>query len=115
MVFPPQSFIINSPVTVNVSTVKQFLITINNASTWYNQGSAITLLANVLIYDVGEFVGTYNVSPSTIITVNSTITESLVLHPNYVFYGGVAGIIIIGVIVAVLLTRRGKKEVKFVF
>jgi len=105
----PQNFIVNSPVTANVSTVKQFLVTINNVSTWYNQGSTITLNANVPIYDVGEFVGTYNVSPGKTITVNSPITETLVLHPNYVFYGAVAGIAVVAVILAVLLTRRAKK------
>jgi len=105
----PQSFTVSSPVTVNVSTVKQFLVTINNVSTWYNQGSTVPLKANVPIYDVGEFVGTYNVSPGTTITVNSPITETLVLHPNYVFYGAVAGIIMVVAVIIVLL-RKGKKS-----
>jgi len=104
-----QSFTVNSSVTVNVSTVKQFLVTINGEQEWTTQGEKITLTANVPIYDVGEFVGTYNVSPGTTITANSSITETLVLHPNYVFYGEVAGIIIVVVTLAVLLTRRGKK------
>ena len=105
----PQYFTVNSPVTVNVSAVKQFLVTINNASAWYNQGAKITLSASVPIYDVGEFVGTYNVSPGTTIVVNSPINETLVLRPNYVFYGVVAGIVIIVIIVAVLLVIREKK------
>jgi len=107
----PQSFTVTSPITVNISTVKQFFVTINNVSAWYNQGSMITLKANVPIYEVGEFVGTYNVSPNTVITVNSPIIESLVLRPNYVFYGEVGGVIVVVVaviVVVLLLTRREK-------
>jgi len=103
-----QSFIVSSPVTVNVSTVKQFLVTINNVSTWYNQGSTVTLNANVPVYDVGEFVGTYNVSPGTTVTVNSPITEKLVLNPNYVFYATVIGVILVIVGVVVAFIRRRK-------
>ena len=107
----PQSFTVNSPVTVNVTTVKQFLVTINNVSTWYNQGSTVPLKANVPIYDVGKFVGTYNVSPNTILIVNSPITEKLVLSPNYVFYGEVGGVIavVVAATIVVILLKRGKK------
>ncbi|QXJ35052.1 thermopsin family protease [Saccharolobus shibatae] len=107
----PQSFVVKSQVNVNVSTVKQYLVTINNVSTWYNEGSKVLLSANVPIYDVGEFVGTYNVSPGTYITVNSPIDERLVLSPNYVFYGGVSGLITAVLIaVVLLLTRKGKRK-----
>ena len=101
-------FVVDSPVTVNVTTIKQFLVTINNVSTWYNQGIKITLKANVSIYYVGEFVGTYNVSPGTVITVNSPIIERLVLRPNYAFYEVIVGILVV-IVMAVLLTRRRKK------
>jgi len=102
-----QNFTVNSSVTVNVSTEKQFLVTINGKQEWINQGETITLTANVPIYDVGEFVGTYNVSPGTTITVTSPITEKLVLRPNYVFYGTVIGVVVVA-IASVLLVRRWK-------
>ncbi|QGA53918.1 hypothetical protein GFS03_04670 [Sulfolobus sp. E5-1-F] len=105
----PQSFTVKNPLSVNVSTVRQFLVTINNVSTWYNEGSKVLLSANVPIYDVGKFVGTYNVSPGTYITVNSPIVERLVLSPNYVFYGGIAGAVIAIVIAVVLLSKRKGK------
>ena len=104
----PQSFTVSSPATVNITTVRQFLVTINNVSTWYNQGSKITLTANVPIYDVGEFVGTHNVSPGSVIIVNSPITERLILHPNYVFYATVIGIILVIAGVVVIFIRRRK-------
>jgi len=102
----PQSFTVTSPVIVNVSTVKQFLVTINNVSSWHNQGSTVTLNANIPFYDTGEFIGTYNVSPNSVITVNSPITEKLVLFPNYVFYGTVIGIILVIAGVVVIFIRR---------
>jgi len=104
----PQSFTVNSPVIVNISTIKQFLVTINGEQEWTTQGEKITLTANVPIYDVGEFVGTYNVTPGTTITVTSPITETLALHPNYVFYATVIGIILVIVGVVVAFIRRRK-------
>ena len=101
-----QHFLVNSSVTVNVSTVKQFPVTVNGEEEWANQGEEITLTANVPFYDVGEFVGTYNVSPGTTITANSSITEKLILHPNYVFYGTVVGIVLIIAGVVAILVRR---------
>ncbi|WP_162568904.1 thermopsin [Acidianus sulfidivorans] len=103
----PQSFSVKSPITVNISTVKQYLVTINNVSTWYNEGSKVLLSASVPIYDIGEFVGTYNVSPGTYVTVNSPIVEKLVESPNYIFYGGISGAA--GAIAAITIILMRKK------
>jgi len=102
----PQYLIVDSPMIVNATAIKQFLVTINNVSTWYNQGARITLTANVPIYDIAEFVGTYNVSPNAVLTVSSPITEKLVIYPNYEFYSAVIGIAVIIVAVVILLLRK---------
>ena len=101
-----QNFTVNSPVAVNVTAIKQFLVAVNGEQEWTAQGEKITLTANVPIYDVGEFVGTYNVSPGTTITVTSPITERLVLHPNYVFYTTAIGVILVIVGGLVVLIKR---------
>ncbi|MUM65144.1 hypothetical protein D1867_07840 [Acidianus infernus] len=56
-----------------------------HVSKWYNAGSKIILNATVPIYEVGEFIGTYNVSPGSMIVVNSPVVERLVENVNYVF------------------------------
>jgi hypothetical protein len=49
---------------------------------WVNEGTNITLEANIPFYYVGKFIGTYNVSPGQSVLVNEPINESLVLYPN---------------------------------
>jgi len=102
----PQNFTVNSSAAINVTAIKQFSATINDQQEWINQGERITLTANVPIYETAEFVGTYNVSPGTSITVSSPITETLVVHPNYGFIGSIAGVILVTVSGLVVLTRR---------
>ncbi|MUM65935.1 hypothetical protein D1867_11970 [Acidianus infernus] len=80
---PSPSVTLSSPVTFNITTQKQYLVTINGVSKWYNAGSVITLSANVPFYEVGEFKGTYNVSPNAVIVVNGPINETLVETLNY--------------------------------
>ncbi|AWR96121.1 hypothetical protein DFR86_00190 [Acidianus sulfidivorans JP7] len=105
----PQSFIVNKPITVRTLTVRQYLVTINGVSNWYNQGSKVLLSASVPIYDVGKFVGTYNVPPGSNITVNSPVVEKLVLSPNYAFDGAIGGIIVVVAIAVVFLLVIRKK------
>ena len=111
----PQSFTVTSPVIVNVSTVKQFLVTINGKSSWYNQGSTVTLNANISDDEVGEFIGTYNLSPNSVITVNSPIIENLVISENNTFYDiviGIAfmvGIVVVVAAVIIVLLKRWRK------
>jgi hypothetical protein len=60
----------------------------------------------VPFYETALFKGTYNVSPSSAITVNQPITETLVVSPNYLILGVIAAVIIIVIAVVVILLRR---------
>ncbi|BCU67927.1 thermopsin [Sulfolobales archaeon HS-7] len=97
----PETFTLTSPQVLTVNTVKQFLTDVNGVKSWVNQGTQIRLTASIPIYEVGKYVGTYNVSVNSVITVNSPLTETLVLSPNFAFYGIVGAIVaaIAGVVI----------------
>ncbi|AKA74362.1 hypothetical protein SULI_10965 [Saccharolobus solfataricus] len=103
---PSQSFTVNSPETLKLLTVTQYLVTINGVSKFYNSGSKIVLNASVPFYETATFKGTYNVSPGATITVNQPITETLVESPNYLILGAIAAVIIIVVAVVVIILLR---------
>ncbi|EWG06599.1 MAG: thermopsin [Candidatus Aramenus sulfurataquae] len=102
----PSTLKVNSPSSVDVTAVKQFLVTVNGVSSWYNQGSTVTLNANVPIYEVGKFVGTDNVSPGATLVVNGPIHEQLVESPNYAFIGSVGVVVAAVAGAAVALSRK---------
>ncbi|QKR00825.1 hypothetical protein GWK48_10910 [Metallosphaera tengchongensis] len=102
----PTSFTVGSPSSVSVSAVKQYLVTINGISSWYDQGSTVTLNAAVPIYEVGKFVGTDNVSPGSTLVVNGPIEETLVESPNYGFLGSVGAVVVVVAVAGVLLTKK---------
>ncbi len=106
----PSTLKVNSPSSVDVTAVKQFLVTVNGVSSWYNQGSTVTLNANVPIYEVGKFVGTDNVSPGATLVVNGPIHEQLVESPNYAFIGSVGVVVaaVAGALVALSRKKPGK-------
>lgn len=63
--------------------------------------------ATVPIYEVGEFIGTYNVSPGSMIVVNSPVVERLVENVNYVFIILVTVIVLaISIIVFIKIKRK---------
>ncbi|MBP1358132.1 MAG: thermopsin family protease, partial [Sulfolobus sp.] len=83
----PSSYFRNITITPNYTYY--YLVTINNISNWYKEGTTITLLSNIPIpyYMVGEYIGTYNTSPGSTIFVNRPIVETLVEHLNYLVIG----------------------------
>ncbi|MBP1357090.1 MAG: hypothetical protein JZD40_01170, partial [Sulfolobus sp.] len=100
------NFTLSSPVNLTVKFLKQYLVIINGVSSWYNKGSTIVLNANVPFYMVGEFVGTYNVSPGSSIVIYGPIKETLVEHVNYLVVGLIAGAVTLTVVaVVVVLTK----------
>ncbi|WP_338602982.1 thermopsin [Sulfolobus tengchongensis] len=104
---PSQTITVNSPVTVKIDNQTQYLVTINGASSWYNSGSIIKLNASVPFYMNGEFVGTYNASPGSVIEVNQPIQETLVESANYVVIGSIVGILFaVGLAVGVIIMKR---------
>ncbi|WP_181444334.1 hypothetical protein [Sulfolobus sp. E11-6] len=105
-VSPSQSFTVKAPMTLKLLTVTQYLVTINGVSKFYNSGSKIVLNASVPFYETAMFKGTYNVSPSSTITVNQPITETLVVSPNYLVLGGIAAVIIIVIAAVVIILLR---------
>ena len=103
---PSVTFFLLGPSHVTLCAIKQYAVTINGVTTWYNQGSKIKLNASIPIYEVGKFVGTYNVSPGSCITVNSPIQERLVESINYLFVGIIAFIIIVIAILGIVIIKR---------
>ncbi|WP_338602153.1 hypothetical protein V6M85_01625 [Sulfolobus tengchongensis] len=107
-IFPSASFTVKSPQTLKISTITQYLVTINGVSSFYNEGSTIYLNASVPFYEVASYKGTYNVSPGTTITVTQPITETLVTSPNYLLLGLIIVILLVIIaIVVILRVRRG--------
>ncbi|BAB67731.1 thermopsin [Sulfurisphaera tokodaii] len=102
----PKSVTVENPTNITIKTVKQFLVTVNGASNWYNKETRITLNASVPFYLVGEYIGTYNVSPRTVITVNGPIYEKLVETPNYPVLITIAVVIAAAVAIAVVLMKK---------
>ncbi|WP_338602776.1 thermopsin [Sulfolobus tengchongensis] len=105
---PSNSFTLNTPITINITTQRQYLVVINGESIWVNNGSVITLSANVPFYLMGKYVGTYNVSSGISITVDQPIQERFVEVPNYLIIGLIGAIITISVIVSVIILRKRK-------
>ena len=97
-VYPSTSLKIIEPTVINITTITQYKVNVKsnisvfilengekfklNDSIWVNEGTNITLEANIPFYYVGKFIGTYNVSPGQSVLVNGPINESLVLYPN---------------------------------
>ena len=111
-VSPSFSFMLNSPITINATAVKQFLVVINGIAGWYNQGQKIRLIAEIPFYETGVFTGTYNVSPGNIITVNTPITEKLVTHLNYYLFIILLIVAVIGAIIVRRALNNKKKRKK---
>ncbi|MBP1357157.1 MAG: hypothetical protein JZD40_01520, partial [Sulfolobus sp.] len=107
-VYLPPKIVVKSPITIKVKAEVQYLVTINGISSWYNKGSIIVLNANVPFYMVGEFIGTYNVSPGSSIIVNGPIQETLVEYINYIVVGLIGGIIILAIAIIALALRSRK-------
>ena len=92
---PSLTFTLNSPTNIGVNVTKQFLVVINGVKEWHNEGAKITLTANLPFYEIGVFIGTYNVPPNTVIVVNSPIEERLLILPNPILLAAIAIAIII--------------------
>ncbi|WP_338602908.1 thermopsin family protease [Sulfolobus tengchongensis] len=114
---PSPIFTVNSPLSVGVKAVKQYLvtvqssypITINGITTnqeWVNAGTTITLNANLPFYLIGSFKGTENISIGGSVVVNQPINETLVTSISPILIGVIAVIIIIAVALVVILMRR---------
>lgn len=112
----PQTFNVNSPTTVKIVTVKQYLVTISSSypvtingittsSEWVDAGTTITLNVNLPFYETGSFVGTENIPLGGSITVNQPINESLETSISLTFVGII--VIVVALIgVAVVFVRR---------
>ncbi|ARM75581.1 hypothetical protein [Acidianus manzaensis] len=103
------SYLVNKPLNIVIKIEKQYLVTINGVSKWYNAGSSIYLSAKLPFYESGEFEGTYKVPVNSFITVNRSITENLVTSLNFVILGGIIGILLITITLSLLLILSGKK------
>jgi len=107
---PSKEVIVNKSYNINLAIKKQYLVTINGVSNWYDEGSSIQLNADIPFYQVGKFVGTYNVTPGSYIVVNKPIVETLVLSPNYpVIASIIIGVIAVSLLVTLLLLRKRKE------
>ncbi|QIW22798.1 hypothetical protein EWF20_00550 [Sulfolobus sp. S-194] len=101
----PKSMTVKSPTNITINVVKQFLVTVNGISNWYNKGTILALNASVPFYLIGKYVGTYNVSPGTVITVNGPVYEKLVETPNYPVIIIIAAVMITAAVIAVVLLK----------
>lgn len=108
-VYPSSQIFVNNPIHVVLYTVKQYLVTINGISNWYNEGSKIYLKANVPFYEVGRFVGTYNVSPNSAVIVDQPINETLMKSPNFLAIGLILAIVIVVSAIILLITRKRRR------
>ncbi|WP_231961112.1 hypothetical protein [Saccharolobus sp. A20] len=100
---------VTSPLNVEVSPIKEYLVTINGVSEWLPVGSEVTLTESLPIYLQGKWVGTENVSNGETITVSQPITETFIKNISSVFLGGI--ILVIAIIIAailILILRRPK-------
>ncbi|AAY81152.1 thermopsin [Sulfolobus acidocaldarius] len=100
----PSNLTVTSPITVEIKTVTQYLVTINGNSSWHNNGSTIVLNANIPFYMTGKYIGTYNVSPGAELVVNRPLVENLTETINLPVTIGIGALIII-VILGVVVTR----------
>jgi hypothetical protein len=105
-----QNITLNNPEKITVSTVKQYLVTIKGVSSWYNKGSYVTLSASVPFYEVGKFVGTYNVSPGSVIEVNGPINETLVESPNIPIIGLMSAVVVLIIVLVIVLLKMKKSK-----
>ncbi|AWR98354.1 thermopsin [Acidianus sulfidivorans JP7] len=101
---PSSALTVNYPINISVNSQKQYLTVINNVSSWYNAGTKVQLNASVPFYEVGKFVGTYNVPVGSYITINGPTEENLILSLNFVVIGGI--IAAIGIAVALIIVLR---------
>ncbi|WP_054837468.1 hypothetical protein [Metallosphaera hakonensis] len=102
---PESSITLTSPLNLSLVTVKQYLVSINGVSKFLNQGTIVKLNASVPFYDVAHFEGTYNVPAGTSLLVNQSVTEVLVITPNYPVVVGIPmTAIVVGL--AIFLWRR---------
>ena len=103
-IYPSDNITIDSPLSVNISAEKQFLVTIDSQQEWVTQGEKIVLNANIPFYETAVFTGTYNVPPGSAIIVNSPINEKLVTHLNYTFI--LLFIVVLLIIISVIIVKR---------
>jgi hypothetical protein len=102
-VIPAKSLIINKSANISLIFLEQFLVNINNKSSWYNNGSILVLNSGVPFYDIGRWVGTYNLSNPTSVIVNKPITEKLEIIMNKYIIVLIAIIVIIAITVIILM------------
>jgi len=117
-ILPSLSFNISSPLNVTINTIKQYRVIINsdlptylndkrvNGSIWINTGTIVKLSASIPFYEVGRFIGTYNLTLGGTIVVNKPIVEKLQLSINNLLLEITAIIIVIVIIMLILRKRR---------
>lgn len=100
------SGIIESSKNITIVYITQYLVTINNISKWYDIGSKIYLNASIPFYEIGRFIGTFNVSTNTVITVDRPIIESLAIYPNPLLLYVIPAIVITVILSLLFLKRK---------
>jgi len=106
----PWNFTLMSPRSISVSAEKQYLVKVGGVSSWHDEGSYVTLNANVPFYEVGKFVGTYNVSPGSSVQVNGPINEELVESLNIPVTGLILAVVILAIALGVVIAKMVKKK-----
>ena len=97
---------VSSPISEAPSYVKQFLVTVNGASSWYNAGSTIRLYEPVPWYETLTWVGSYTLPNGANVTVYGPIVESARTSINVEVVGGLAGAVVVAAAVGVVAIRR---------
>ncbi|WP_338602294.1 thermopsin family protease [Sulfolobus tengchongensis] len=116
-IYPSSTINVTMPLLINISTIKQYKVSINspvpillngkkiNGSIWVTEGSNITLSAQIPFYETGKFIGTYNISPNQEITVYQPIVETLELSIN-IFFIIIITFIIVAILIGIILVAR---------
>ncbi|MCH4816496.1 MAG: thermopsin [Saccharolobus sp.] len=115
---PSSSFDITKPLNVTINTIKQYRVVINsnlpvylngkrvNGGLWINADTTVKLSASIPFYEVGRFIGTYNLTPGETIVVSKPIIETLKLSFNTILLGIMALIGVIIVVMALILRKK---------
>ncbi|AHC52029.1 hypothetical protein SUSAZ_08890 [Sulfolobus acidocaldarius SUSAZ] len=107
--FISSNLIVTSPITIEIKTETQYLVTINGNSSWYNNGSTVVLNANIPFYMTGKYIGTYNVSPGAELVVNRPLVENLtetINLPVIIGIGALIIIVVLGIVVTGVLLHK---------
>ncbi|QGA69180.1 thermopsin family protease [Sulfolobus sp. E11-6] len=118
-IFPSQSFNISSPLNVNITTIKQYQVIINsnvpvylngkrvNGSVWINANTAVKINASIPFYEVGRFIGNYNLTSGGTLVVNEPIVETLQLSINtMLLLEMTVAIVVLAIVIALILRKR---------